>query len=83
MLSINLQDDYTIFVEHRSGKAHTLRALTGAVMTTATQVENDLTEAYSISPEQIELYRVNGYIKLKHVLSPETLAYYGRQIPAR
>ena len=49
-------------------------------MTVATQIQNDLTEAYSISPEQIERYRANGYIKLKHVLSPETLAYYGREI---
>ncbi len=49
-------------------------------MTVATEVQTDLNSVYSISPEQIEQYRANGYIKLKHVLSPETLAHYGREI---
>lgn len=49
-------------------------------MAMAMEVEQDLTEAYSISPEQIEQYQANGFIKLKHVLSAETLAYYGREI---
>jgi ectoine hydroxylase-related dioxygenase (phytanoyl-CoA dioxygenase family) len=49
-------------------------------MTVATEVQNDLKGTYSLTPEQIESYRKNGYIKLKHVLSPETLAYYGREI---
>jgi ectoine hydroxylase-related dioxygenase (phytanoyl-CoA dioxygenase family) len=49
-------------------------------MSVATEVHTDLSGVYSISPEQIEQYRTNGFIKLKHVLSPETLAYYGREI---
>ena len=49
-------------------------------MAIATDIQQDLSEAYSISPEQIEQYQENGYIKLKHVLSAETLAYYGREI---
>lgn len=49
-------------------------------MAMAMEVEQDLTEAYSISSEQIEQYQANGFIKLKHVLSAETLAYYGREI---
>lgn len=49
-------------------------------MKVASQIQEDLTEAYPISPEQIEQYRADGYIKLKHVLSAETLAYYGREI---
>ncbi|MEO6965155.1 MAG: phytanoyl-CoA dioxygenase family protein [Acidobacteriaceae bacterium] len=43
----------------------------------------DLTETYPVSPEQIEQYRTNGYIKLKHVLSAKTLAYYGREITSK
>ncbi len=49
-------------------------------MTPTMQVQTELNEAYSLTPAQIEQYRVNGYIKLKHVLSAETLAYYGREI---
>ncbi len=43
-------------------------------------VENDLGQAYPLTAEQIEQYRTNGYIKLKQVLAPETLAFYGREI---
>jgi ectoine hydroxylase-related dioxygenase (phytanoyl-CoA dioxygenase family) len=49
-------------------------------MTTAMDVQQDLIETYTISPEQIAQFQANGYIKLKHVLSAETLAYYGREI---
>ena len=49
-------------------------------MAIATEIQQDLSETYPISPEQIEQYQANGYIKLKHVLSAETLAYYGREI---
>ena len=49
-------------------------------MAIATEVQQALTETYPISAEQIERYQSNGYIKLKHVLSAETLAYYGREI---
>lgn len=37
----------------------------------------ELDEPYTISPEAIAFYRQNGYVKLKHVLSPAVLAYYG------
>jgi ectoine hydroxylase-related dioxygenase (phytanoyl-CoA dioxygenase family) len=35
---------------------------------------------YPLTREQIASYRCNGFIKLKQVLSPETLALYGREI---
>ena len=37
----------------------------------------ELNSDYFVSPEAIEFYRENGYVKLKHVLSPEVLDYYG------
>lgn len=36
-----------------------------------------LDEPYTVSPEAIAFYRQNGYVKLKHVLSPAVLSYYG------
>ncbi len=39
-----------------------------------------LDEPYALSPQQIESFRRDGYIKLKHVLSPEVIDYYGREI---
>jgi ectoine hydroxylase-related dioxygenase (phytanoyl-CoA dioxygenase family) len=44
------------------------------------QMKSDLTHPYSLSAAQIQQYREDGYIKLKHVLSAETLAYYGLEI---
>lgn len=38
---------------------------------------SQLNEPYAINPEAITFYRQNGYIKLKHVLSPAVLRYYG------
>jgi len=46
-------------------------------MTTATL---DLDTEYKISPEQIARFQKDGYIKLKNVLSPEVLDYYGKEI---
>jgi ectoine hydroxylase-related dioxygenase (phytanoyl-CoA dioxygenase family) len=46
---------------------------------TATQV-SELDQHYPLTDEQIRFFRQNGYIKLKQVLSPETLAYYGDEI---
>ena len=43
----------------------------------------DIDSNYTITPEQIEFYRTNGFIKLKQVLSPEALAYYGREISSK
>lgn len=38
---------------------------------------NQLDEPYSVNLQAIEFYRENGYVKLKHVLSPAVLSYYG------
>lgn len=40
----------------------------------------DIDSPYPISQEHIRFYREHGYIKLKNVLSAETLAYYGGEI---
>lgn len=37
----------------------------------------DLHTHYPLTEEQIARYQRDGYIKLKHVLSPEVIAYYG------
>ena len=38
---------------------------------------SQLNEPYDVTPEAIAFYRKNGYVKLKHVLNPTTLSYYG------
>ncbi|AUD05029.1 phytanoyl-CoA dioxygenase family protein [Spirosoma pollinicola] len=38
---------------------------------------NELDSYYTVSPEAIAFYREKGYIKLKDVLSPAVLDYYG------
>jgi len=40
----------------------------------------DLNEHYPLTREQIRLFQHNGYIKLKNVLAPETLAFHGEEI---
>jgi ectoine hydroxylase-related dioxygenase (phytanoyl-CoA dioxygenase family) len=40
----------------------------------------DLDTPYPLSQEQIEFFRERGFVKLKHVLSPETIAHYGKAI---
>lgn len=40
----------------------------------------DLDSPYALTGEQVRFYRENGFIKLKSVFSPETLARYGREI---
>lgn len=40
----------------------------------------DLDSAYAITPDHIRFFQENGYIKLKNVLAPEALAYYGDEI---
>ncbi|WP_460671165.1 phytanoyl-CoA dioxygenase family protein [Larkinella ripae] len=42
-----------------------------------TSLLQELNEEYAVSPEAIAFYRKNGYVKLKNVLSPEVLQYYG------
>jgi ectoine hydroxylase-related dioxygenase (phytanoyl-CoA dioxygenase family) len=49
-------------------------------MTTTTAPVLDIDSEYKISPEQIARFQKEGYIKLKNVLSPEVLDYYGREI---
>jgi ectoine hydroxylase-related dioxygenase (phytanoyl-CoA dioxygenase family) len=48
--------------------------------TTALDAQLDLDTPYPLSPAQIALFRQNGYVKLKQVLSPEVIAHYGREI---
>lgn len=43
-------------------------------------MQRDLDAHHPLAPEQIAYYRSQGYIKLKQVLSPETLAFYGEEI---
>jgi ectoine hydroxylase-related dioxygenase (phytanoyl-CoA dioxygenase family) len=43
-------------------------------------LQQQLEEPYALSAQQIEHFRRDGYVKLKHVLSPEVLDYYGREI---
>jgi len=42
-----------------------------------TSLLQELASPYAVSPEAISFYRQNGYVKLKQVLSPAVLAYYG------
>lgn len=44
---------------------------------------NNLHSPYRLTREHVERFRAQGFIKLKHVLSPETLEYYGREITAQ
>ena len=43
-------------------------------------LRDELDRPFSLSPDQIQFFRTNGYIKLKQVLSPELLEYYGTEI---
>lgn len=40
-------------------------------------LEKELNAPYALSSESIRSFRENGFVKLKQVLSPELLAYYG------
>ena len=40
----------------------------------------ELHSPYSVTPAQVAQFRRDGFIKLKQVLSPALLAYYGREI---
>ncbi|GAB4821533.1 hypothetical protein N2152v2_008579 [Parachlorella kessleri] len=37
---------------------------------------------YPLTPQQVDFYKRNGFIRLKNVLSPETLAHYAKAIQA-
>lgn len=43
----------------------------------------DLDTPYALSDAQIARFRADGFIKLKNVLSPEVLAFYGEEITAK
>jgi ectoine hydroxylase-related dioxygenase (phytanoyl-CoA dioxygenase family) len=49
-------------------------------MTTLASPVLDIDSEYKISPEQVARFEKDGYIKLKDVLSPEVLDYYGKEI---
>ena len=49
-----------------------------SVATAAPRV--DLDTPYELTADQIRFYRENGFVKLKNVLSPETIAAYGPEI---
>lgn len=40
----------------------------------------DLDRPYDLQPAQIDAFRRDGFIKLRQVLSPDTLAHFGREI---
>ncbi len=44
------------------------------------ELHEDLTGAHPLNSEQISQFRRDGFIKLKNVLKPATLEFYGRQI---
>jgi ectoine hydroxylase-related dioxygenase (phytanoyl-CoA dioxygenase family) len=47
---------------------------------TPSALEADLDGVYPLTAEQIAKFRSEGYLKLKNVLSPATLGYYGKEI---
>lgn len=46
----------------------------------STDLHSDLDAIYPLTPQQIERFRQQGFIKLKNVLSPQALAFYGKEI---
>ncbi len=44
------------------------------------QFQAQLDAPFTLSAQQVRLFQTNGYIKLKEVLSPEVLGYYGSEI---
>ena len=51
-----------------------------AVIPSPTALRADLDDPYPLTAEQIASFKENGYIKLKRVLRPETVAHFGREI---
>lgn len=43
----------------------------------------DIDSPYALTADQIAFFRTNGFIKLGQVLSPATIAHYGREITQR
>ncbi len=44
--------------------------------TPSAQLQQKLDAPFPLTPEQIALYQENGYIKLKHILSPDLVEHY-------
>ena len=44
------------------------------------ELKRQLDEPFALPQEAIDFFRANGYVKLKHVLSPEVIDYYGAEI---
>jgi ectoine hydroxylase-related dioxygenase (phytanoyl-CoA dioxygenase family) len=57
-----------------------VKSMTTTLAEPTKSLRAQLDDPYSLSPQQIERFRRDGYIKLKHVLSPEVIDYYGREI---
>src|SRR5262245_30873875 len=43
----------------------------------------EIDRPYALPPGAVEFFRENGFVKLKNVFSPETLAHYGPVITRR
>ena len=46
------------------------------------QANKELDTPFNLSREYVDFYRENGFVKLKHVLSPETIQYMNKTISA-
>lgn len=57
-----------------------MNATSVAVVKPDTTYRDDLDAHYPLTDAQRAFFRENGYIKLKNVLSPQTLELYGREI---
>jgi ectoine hydroxylase-related dioxygenase (phytanoyl-CoA dioxygenase family) len=51
-------------------------------LTTPVEPKLDIDSEYVLTPEQIADFQKSGFIKLKNVLSPETIAHYGQEFSA-
>ena len=51
--------------------------------TEATEIQEELDAPFTLSAEDRNFYDENGYVKLKHVLSPELLEHFRKAITAR
>jgi hypothetical protein len=44
------------------------------------QIDKELNSPFALSQDSIDFFRENGFVKLKHVLSPETIQYMDKTI---
>ena len=57
-----------------------MTATTQPTPDTLAQLRRELDQPYALTPDQIRLFQHQGFIKLKNVLSPQVLEYYGSEI---